>query len=72
MKYLFGVAPTDIQYAMAEALQDYSTDMQLPAGRGAGKSVLTSILASWFRCVIQMLLLLFYLQRAKRLLSLLA
>ncbi len=48
MKYLFGVAPTDIQYAMAEALQDYSTDLQLQAGRGAGKSVLTSILASWF------------------------
>ena len=48
MKYLFGVAPTDLQYAMAEALQDYGTDMQLQAGRGAGKSVLTSILASWF------------------------
>ena len=48
MRYLFGVAPTDLQYAMADALQSYSTDMQLQAGRGAGKSVLTSILASWF------------------------
>lgn len=48
MKYLFGVAPTDLQYAMAESLQSYGTDMQLQAGRGAGKSVLTSILASWF------------------------
>ncbi len=48
MKYLFGVAPSDLQYAMAEALQSHGTDMQLQAGRGAGKSVLTSILASWF------------------------
>lgn len=48
MKYLFGVAPSDLQYAMADALQNYGTDMQLQAGRGAGKSVLTSILASWF------------------------
>jgi hypothetical protein len=48
MRYLFGVAPTDLQYAMAEALQSHGTDMQLQAGRGAGKSVLTSILASWF------------------------
>ena len=48
MKYLFGVEPTGLQYAMAEALQSYGTDMQLQAGRGAGKSVLTSILASWF------------------------
>ena len=48
MKYLFGVAPTDLQYAMADALQSHGVDMQLQAGRGAGKSVLTSILASWF------------------------
>jgi len=48
IKYLFGVSPTDLQYAMADALQSYSVDMQLQAGRGAGKSVLTSILASWF------------------------
>ena len=46
MKYLFGVAPSDLQYAMADALQNHGTDMQLQAGRGAGKSVLTSILAS--------------------------
>ena len=48
MKYLFGVEPTPLQYAMMEALQSHGTDMQLQAGRGAGKSVLTSILASWF------------------------
>ena len=47
-KYLFGVEPTPLQYAMMEALQGFGTDMQLQAGRGAGKSVLTSILASWF------------------------
>lgn len=48
MKYLFGVAPTPLQYAMMDALQNHGVDMQLQAGRGAGKSVLTSILASWF------------------------
>ncbi len=48
MRYLFGVDPTPIQYAMMDALQEHGTDMQLQAGRGAGKSVLTSILASWF------------------------
>ena len=48
VKYLFGVEPTPLQYAMMDSLQGYGTDMQLQAGRGAGKSVLTSILASWF------------------------
>lgn len=48
MKYLMNMEPTPLQYAMAEALQDFNVDMQLQAGRGAGKSVLTSILASWF------------------------
>ncbi len=48
MKYLFGVEPTPLQYAMMESLQEHGVDMQLQAGRGAGKSVLTSILASWF------------------------
>lgn len=48
MRYLFGVDPTPIQYAMADALQSHGVDMQLQAGRGAGKSVLTSMLASWF------------------------
>ena len=48
VKYLFGVEPTPLQYAMMDSLQNYGTDMQLQAGRGAGKSVLTSILASWF------------------------
>lgn len=48
IKYLFGVEPTPLQYAMMEALQNHGADMQLQAGRGAGKSVLTSILVSWF------------------------
>ena len=48
MKYLFAVPPTPLQYAMMDSLQGWNTDMQLQAGRGAGKSVLTSILASWF------------------------
>ena len=48
MKYLFAVPPTPLQYSMMDALQGWNEDMQLQAGRGAGKSVLTSILASWF------------------------
>lgn len=48
IKYLFRVEPTPLQYAMMESLQNHNVDMQLQAGRGAGKSVLTSILASWF------------------------
>ena len=40
--------PTAAQYAMAERLQNYATDMQLQAGRGFGKSVITACLASWF------------------------
>ena len=48
IKYLFGVEPTPLQYAMMESLQHHGEDMQLQAGRGAGKSVLTSILVSWF------------------------
>jgi predicted phage terminase large subunit-like protein len=40
--------PTPAQYAMAEALQSFGKDMQLQAGRGFGKSVITSCLASWF------------------------
>jgi len=40
--------PTPAQYAMAERLQNYATDMQLQAGRGFGKSVITACLASWF------------------------
>jgi hypothetical protein len=40
--------PTGAQYAMADALQVDTVDMQLQAGRGFGKSVITSCLASWF------------------------
>ena len=47
-KYLGIGEPTPAQYAMAEALQHFGTDMQLQAGRGFGKSVITSCLASWF------------------------
>jgi hypothetical protein len=47
-KYLGIGEPTPAQYAMSEALQDGPVDMQLQAGRGFGKSVITSCLASWY------------------------
>jgi len=47
-KYLGLGEPTGAQYAMADALQDGPVDMQLQAGRGFGKSVITACLASWF------------------------
>lgn len=47
-KYLGLGDPTAAQYAMAEALQAGDKDMQLQAGRGFGKSVITACLASWF------------------------
>ena len=47
-KYLGLGDPTPAQYAMADALQKGAKDMQLQAGRGFGKSVITSCLASWF------------------------
>ena len=47
-KYLGIGEPTAAQYAMADALQNGPKDMQLQAGRGFGKSVITSCLASWF------------------------
>jgi len=47
-KYLGLGDPTGAQYAMAEALQSGPVDMQLQAGRGFGKSVITACLASWF------------------------
>ena len=47
-KYLGLGEPTGAQYAMAEALQSGPRDMQLQAGRGFGKSVITACLASWF------------------------
>ena len=47
-KYLGMGEPTAAQYAMADALQNGPKDMQLQAGRGFGKSVITSCLASWF------------------------
>jgi len=47
-KYLGLGEPTPAQYAMADALQNGPVDMQLQAGRGFGKSVITACLASWF------------------------
>ena len=47
-KYLGLGEPTPAQYAMADALQNGPQDMQLQAGRGFGKSVITSCLASWY------------------------
>ena len=47
-KYLGLGEPTPAQYAMADELQKGPKDMQLQAGRGFGKSVITSCLASWF------------------------
>jgi len=47
-KYLGLGDPTPAQYAMADALQNGEKDMQLQAGRGFGKSVITACLASWF------------------------
>ena len=47
MKYLGLGEPTPLQYLMAERLQDGGEEFQLQAGRGAGKSVLTSMFASW-------------------------
>lgn len=40
--------PTPIQYGIAEALQNGDNDMILQAGRGTGKSVITSVLVSWW------------------------
>jgi predicted phage terminase large subunit-like protein len=47
-KYLGLGEPTGAQYAMADELQNGPLDMQLQAGRGFGKSVITACLASWF------------------------
>ena len=47
MKYLGLGEPTPLQYMMAERLQNGPDEFQLQAGRGAGKSVLTSMFASW-------------------------
>lgn len=48
MKYMGYGEPTPIQYGICDALQNHSNDMILAAGRGTGKSVLTSIMASWW------------------------
>lgn len=47
MKYLGLGEPTPLQYMMADRLQNGPEEFQLQAGRGAGKSVLTSMFASW-------------------------
>jgi hypothetical protein len=43
-----GGEPTPHQYAIGDALQSFCNDMQLHAGRGAGKSTITAMLVSWF------------------------
>lgn len=48
MKYMGYGEPTPIQYGICEALQNHNNDMILAAGRGTGKSVITSMLASWW------------------------
>ncbi len=40
--------PTKAQYAIGEALQYGPSDMQLQAGRGFGKSVITACLTTWW------------------------
>lgn len=47
MKHLGMGEPTRLQYAMAYRLQNGPEAFQLQAGRGAGKSVLTSMFAAW-------------------------
>ena len=47
MKYLGMGEPTRLQYAMAYRLQHGPEAFQLQAGRGAGKSVLTSMFTAW-------------------------
>ncbi len=47
MKHLGMGEPTKLQYAMAYRLQHGPEAFQLQAGRGAGKSVLTSMFATW-------------------------
>jgi len=47
MKYLGLGEPTPLQYAIAETLQTGPRDFQLQAGRGAGKSTLVAMYASW-------------------------
>ena len=48
MRYMGYGEPTPIQYGICDALQNHSNDMILAAGRGTGKSVLTSVMASWW------------------------
>lgn len=47
MKYLGLGEPTPLQYAIAEEVQSGPKDMQLQAGRGAGKSTIVASYASW-------------------------
>jgi predicted phage terminase large subunit-like protein len=47
MKYLGLGEPTPLQYAIAEEVQNGQKDMQLQAGRGAGKSTIVASYASW-------------------------
>ena len=47
MKYLGLGEPTPLQYAIAEEVQSGPKDIQLQAGRGAGKSTIVASYASW-------------------------
>jgi hypothetical protein len=47
-KYMGYSSPTQLQYAMADAFQSCPGDQQLQAGRGAGKSVIAAVVASWW------------------------
>lgn len=47
MKYLGLGEPSPLQYAIAECVQNGPKDMQLQAGRGAGKSTIVAMYASW-------------------------
>ena len=46
-KYLGIGEPSPLQYAMAHRVQNGPRDFQLQAGRGAGKSTVVAIFASW-------------------------
>ena len=46
-KYLGLGEPSPLQYAIAHRIQHGQRDFQLQAGRGAGKSTIMAVYASW-------------------------
>ena len=46
-KYLGLGEPSPLQYAIANKIQHGHRDFQLQAGRGAGKSTIMAVFASW-------------------------